>query len=73
MVDLQRSMGRIWNIARARMQGISRNSDADALTDSNSRGKFSSPGSAREFYSDRFDLSSRELLPRSAAAMDVPS
>jgi hypothetical protein len=58
MVDLQRSMGCIWNIVRARMQDIRRNSDMNASTDSNSSGKFSLPDSSENFI--RSDLNQLE-------------
>jgi hypothetical protein len=58
MVDLQRSMGCIWNIVRARLQDIRRNSDINASTDSNPSGKFSRPDSSENFI--RPDLNQLE-------------
>jgi hypothetical protein len=54
MVDLQRSMGCIWNTVRARVQDIRRNSDINASTDSYPSEKFSHPDSAENFI--RADL-----------------
>jgi hypothetical protein len=58
MVDLQRSMGYIWNIVRVRMQDIRRNSDMNASTDSNSSEKFSLRDSGENFI--RADLNQLE-------------
>jgi hypothetical protein len=55
MVDLQRSMGCIWNIARPRIQAGRKNSDTDALMVSISSGKFSGLDSGKNFI--RADLS----------------
>jgi hypothetical protein len=41
MADLQRSMDCIWNIVRARTQGVGQNSDADAFAMRISAEKFS--------------------------------
>ncbi|HKS19565.1 MAG TPA: hypothetical protein VJS63_10200 [Bradyrhizobium sp.] len=45
MVDLQRSIGCIWNIVRSGTQGGRGNSDADASAESVSSEKFSPPES----------------------------
>jgi hypothetical protein len=58
MVDLQRSMGCIWNTLRARLQGIRQNSDMNASTDSYPSEKFSSADSRENFI--RADLNQRE-------------
>jgi hypothetical protein len=58
MVDLQRSIGCIWNIVRASMQDIHRNSDINASTDFYLSEKFSHPDSAENFI--RADLSQLE-------------
>jgi hypothetical protein len=55
MVDLQRSMGCIWNIVRANLQEGPRNSDADPPVDSLSSEKFSHRDSGENFI--RADLS----------------
>jgi hypothetical protein len=55
MIDLQRGMGCIWNIDRAGMQDIRRNSDGGAPVRSISRGNFPSFRPEREFYSGRFE------------------
>jgi hypothetical protein len=55
MVDLQRSMGCIWNIVRAKLQEGPTNSDTDPQTDSLSSEKFSYPDSGENFI--RADLS----------------
>jgi hypothetical protein len=55
MVDLQRSMGCIWNTVRAGVQDIRRNSDINASTDSHSSEKFSAADSGENFI--RSDLS----------------
>jgi hypothetical protein len=58
MVDLQRSMGCIWNTVRARLQDIRRNSDMNASTDSYLSEKFSRPDSGENFI--RADLNQLE-------------
>jgi hypothetical protein len=54
MADLQRSMGCIWNIVRARTQGVRQNSDADAFAESDCSEKFSLPESGENII--RSDL-----------------
>jgi len=54
MVDLQRSIGCIWNIVRARLQDTRRNSDMNASTDFYPSEKFSRPDSGENFI--RADL-----------------
>jgi hypothetical protein len=49
MVDLQRSMGRIWNIVCAGKQDGPRNSDTASPEDSLSGEKFSFPDSSENF------------------------
>jgi hypothetical protein len=49
MVDLQRSIGCIWNIVRAGMQDGPRNSDTTPPEDSLSGEKFSFPDSGENF------------------------
>jgi hypothetical protein len=58
MVDLQRSMGCIWNIVHGGMQDIRRNSDMNASTDSHSSEKFSAADSDENFI--RADLNQLE-------------
>src|SRR5882672_10521128 len=60
MVDLQRSMGCIWNIVRANLQEGPRNSDTDPPLDSLSSEKFSRPDFGENFI--RADLIQLELV-----------
>jgi hypothetical protein len=62
MVDLQRSIGYIWNSVRARLQDIRRNSDINASTHFHLSEKFSHPDSAENFI--RADLSQPEPVCR---------
>jgi hypothetical protein len=57
MVDLQRGFSWIRNTACRWMQGVSRNSDTIALTDSNRSQIFSKPDSAENFIRSHFSKS----------------
>src|SRR5215207_445333 len=67
MVDLQRSMGCIWNIVRGNLQEGPRNSDTDPPADSLSSEKFSRPDSNENFI--RADLI--QLEPEITGLVDV--